>query len=153
MDLHSLALCNPAFLGKHFKQRFSDVIYTAQIEGRQGYLYLVAEHQSTPHRLMPVRLLHYQTHILLQHLDQHPSLSTLPMVYGLVFYHGKETPYPYATQIKDCFDDPEFARQTLLQGFQLVDIGQLSDAQIQCHQSVAVMEMLQKHYRNKNLLE
>ncbi|MHA2040139.1 MAG: Rpn family recombination-promoting nuclease/putative transposase [Promethearchaeota archaeon] len=38
------------------------MLYTAQFGQRQGYLYLLVEHQSTPDKLMPYRLLKYSNY-------------------------------------------------------------------------------------------
>ena len=152
VNLESLRLCNNEFISPRFKKQFSDIIYTVQVQGHQSYLYILSEHQSSADELMAFRVLHYQCQILQQHLEQHEGVHLLPLVYGLVFYHGQPTPYPYSTQIKACFSDPSFAQQHLLSGFQLIDIGQIDDGEIKQHQSAAMMELLQKHARSRHAM-
>ena len=43
------------------------------IEGHEAYIYLLLEHQSTPDRLMPFRMLKYICNIIDQHLKTHDT--------------------------------------------------------------------------------
>ena len=64
----------------------------------------------------------------LQNHRKQQSKKLLPAVYTIVFYHGKETPYPYSLSLQDCFDDPlSIMSEVLYQPLPLIDANQLSD--------------------------
>ena len=57
------ALCNfstlrlepGSFVEKNLRKHFSDILYSIQMEGRQGYLYPLIEHETTPKRMTPLK--------------------------------------------------------------------------------------------------
>ncbi|WP_243466151.1 Rpn family recombination-promoting nuclease/putative transposase [Sodalis glossinidius] len=57
------------------------------------------------------------------------------------------------TQWLDCFTDPELAESFYRQAFSLVDITAMPDDQILSHQRVALLELVQKHIRARDMLE
>uniref|UniRef100_UPI0036D93C29 Rpn family recombination-promoting nuclease/putative transposase n=1 Tax=Photorhabdus sp. RM322S TaxID=3342825 RepID=UPI0036D93C29 len=71
----------------------------------------------------------------------------------LLFYHGEVRPYPYSNRWLDCFTLPEQAAHLYRQAFPLVDVSVLSDEEILTHKGVALMELVQKHIRCRDMLE
>ncbi|HGJ5882402.1 Rpn family recombination-promoting nuclease/putative transposase, partial [Arsenophonus sp.] len=71
----------------------------------------------------------------------------------LLFYHGTTSPYPYTTQWFDCFADPELAESVYRQAFPLVDITTIPDEEILTHRRVALLQLVQKHIRTRDMLE
>ncbi len=43
----------------------------------------------------------------------------MPIIAPLLFYQGPTSPYPASTDIVDCFEKPELAREILLKPFKL----------------------------------
>ena len=72
-----------SFIDENLQTAMADILYGIKFNNKPGYLYLLAEHQSTPDALMPFRLMHYMLQIMRQHLDK--GYSTLPVIYPLVF--------------------------------------------------------------------
>jgi predicted transposase/invertase (TIGR01784 family) len=64
-------------------------VYQTRIKGRDGFLYILSEHQSKPDYRMVFRLLCYMVNLWKGWWDQHPKAKHLPAVIPLVFYHGK----------------------------------------------------------------
>jgi len=150
-DLSTLKIAPGAFVEDDLRQYFSDIVYSLQIAGQLGYVYVLIEHQSDAPPLMPFRVLRYQVGVMKQHLDQgHP---TLPVVIPLLFYRGATSPYPGPTDIFDCFEHPALARATLLKPFTLIDLSVIPDAQLRTHKSIALLEIIQKHIRAKDVLQ
>src|SRR5471030_1196224 len=100
---------------------------------------------------MPFRMLGYCLEAMQQHLDQ--GHKQLPVVIPLLFYHGRTSPYPYTTYWLDCFADPELAKSVYTQPFPLIDITTTPDDEIMAHRRVAVLELIQKHIRTRDMLE
>ncbi len=88
INLDSLQLRKESFVDQQLKLAVTDMLYSVNFSGKNGYLYLLAEHQSTPDYWMPFRLLKYLVRIMEQHLKETKS-DYLPIVYPLVFYHGQ----------------------------------------------------------------
>lgn len=133
INLDTLQFCNTSFIEEDLKEQFSDVLYYSQLDPNSGnYLYIIVEHQSAPQKLMPLRILRYQLAIIMQHLQENPKATTLPVVFPILFYQEQEDkkPYPYSLNIFDLFNDPEFAKQTLAQPAHLVDITRFSDNEL-----------------------
>lgn len=86
-----------------------------------------------------------------RHLEQ--GNDTLPVVIPLLFYQGKTSPYPYSTHLLDCFADPELAKSVYTQAFPLVDVTVIPDEEIFTHRHVALMELVMKHIRTRDMLE
>ena len=84
------------------------------------------------------------------HLDA--GYKTLPMVVPLLFYHGIESSYPYSLCWLDCFADPNLARQLYASAFPLIDVTLMPDDEIMLHRRMALLELIQKHIRQRDLM-
>lgn len=116
----------------------------------EGYVYVVIEHQSSPDAQMAFRLMRYATIAAMQrHLDG--GHTKLPLVVPMLFYHGATTPYPWSLNWLDCFTDPPLA-QGYASPFPLVDITVIPDEEIVSHRRVALLELIQKHIRQRDLM-
>ena len=100
----TLKLCKETFVNKDYHAHAADVLYSVNIDGRQSYLYLLSEHQSKPDRLMPLRLWGYLCQIW-QLSAKDKKQKKLPLIYPLVFYHGKRSPYPYSMDFLRLFEE------------------------------------------------
>ncbi len=87
-------------------------------------------------------------------MQNHPDAGykTLPMVVPLLFYHGIESPYPYSLCWLDCFADPNPARQLYASAFPLIDVTVMPDDEIMQHRRMALLELIQKHIRQRDLM-
>lgn len=129
IDLNSIQLQSDSFIESNLKEQLTDLLYTAQLGERQGYLYALVEHQSTPDKLMPFRLLRYTIAIMDRHLKQN-NTDVLPVVYTLVVYTGRR-PYNYSTDIFDLFgSNKDLAIDTLFKPHQLIDFNKINDNRI-----------------------
>ncbi|MGL9724267.1 Rpn family recombination-promoting nuclease/putative transposase [Sodalis sp. (in: enterobacteria)] len=151
-DFGTLAMKSGSFIEDDLKSQCSDMLYSMKTRtGHDGYVYCLVEHQSRPERLMAFRLLRYAIAAMQRHLEQ--GNDALPVVIPLLFYHGTTSPYPYSTQWLDCFADPELAESVYRQAFPLVDITAMPDDEILSHRRVALLELVQKHIRTRDMLE
>ncbi|MBX9706052.1 MAG: Rpn family recombination-promoting nuclease/putative transposase [Gammaproteobacteria bacterium] len=145
-----------SFINDKHKISMSDILYSVNIDHSPSYIYVVVEHQSTPQRLMPYRMLKYVLEICDRHLrqqsDKHDN-KKLPIILPLVFYNGKASPYPYSTDIYDCFADPELAKAFFCKPFRLIDVTTIPDEELATHQHAAAMELLAKHIHTRDRLK
>ncbi|MBR7309694.1 hypothetical protein G3W15_27190, partial [Klebsiella pneumoniae] len=66
--------------------------------------------------------------------------------------HGVDSPYPFSLCWLDEFANPEVARRLYAAAFLLVDITVVSDDDIMQHRRIALLELIQKHIRQRDLL-
>jgi recombination-promoting nuclease RpnB len=148
-NLTSLKIEPGSFIEEALSQQHSDILYSLKIDGVKGYAYINVEHQSSPNKLMPFRMLRYKLAIMKQHLDQ--GHKKLPTVISMLFYHGKKGPYPYSLSLIDCFEDPDYARQHFLNDPILVDLSQIPDETFEKHHKLGLLELVQKHIFHRDL--
>ncbi|XPE60659.1 Rpn family recombination-promoting nuclease/putative transposase [Shigella flexneri] len=113
------------------------------------YIYRLIEHQSTSNKLIAFRMMRYAIAAMQNHLDA--GYKTLPMV-PLLFYHGIESPYPYSLCWLDCFADPETGKAALCLRISAIDVTVMPDDEITQHRRMALLELIQKHIRQRDLM-
>ncbi|HGJ5856535.1 Rpn family recombination-promoting nuclease/putative transposase [Arsenophonus nasoniae] len=151
-DFSTLTMESGSFIEDDLRTQCSDMLYSIKTTtGHDGYVYCLVEHQSRPEKLMAFRLMRYAVAAMQRHIEQ--GNNTLPVVIPLLFYHGATSPYPYSTHFLDCFADPELAESVYRQAFPLVDITTIPDSEILTHRRVALLQLVQKHIRTRDMLE
>ncbi|MCU8269203.1 Rpn family recombination-promoting nuclease/putative transposase [Vibrio vulnificus] len=150
-NLDTLQLQSGSFLEDELVPYYSDVLYSMETDTGVGYVYALIEHQSSPDKHMGFRMMRYAIAAMKQHLDA--GNETLPLVVPLLFYHGQISPYPYSSNWLDEFEHPEIAKALYSQDFPLVDVTVIPDDEIIQHKRVALLELVQKHVRQRDLLD
>ncbi|EPY0574407.1 Rpn family recombination-promoting nuclease/putative transposase [Citrobacter freundii] len=149
-DLQTLKLESGSFIEDSLRASYSDVLWSLKTNEGDGYIYVVIEHQSSPDAHMAFRLMRYAMAAMQRHLDD--GHKTLPLVIPMLFYHGALSPYPFSLCWLDEFDDPIVARQLYSATFPLVDITVIPDDEIMQHRRIALLELMQKHIRKRDLM-
>jgi len=149
-DLDTLQLESASFIEESLRAWYSDVLWSLKTASGEGYIYVVIEHQSSPDAQMAFRLMRYAIAAMQRHLDR--GHTRLPLVVPMLFYHGATTPYPWSLNWLDCFTDPQLARELYISPFPLVDITVIPDDEIVSHRRVALLELIQKHIRQRDLM-
>lgn len=135
IDFDSLEQASGAFIDDKLKEFQSDLLYRANIGGREGYIYLALEHQSTVAQDMPFRLLRYMVHIWQMHREQQPNAPHYPLIVPVVVHHsatGWTAPRRFSELLDPLLKDvPELAAMTPDFEFALDDISHQTDAELQ----------------------
>ena len=100
---------------------------------------------------MAFRLMRYAIAAMQRHLDK--GDTQLPLVIPLLFYHGRVSPWPYPMCWLAGFADPDVARRIYGDDFPLIDITTTPDDEIMRHRRVAMLELLQKHIRQRDMMD
>ncbi|WP_334472328.1 Rpn family recombination-promoting nuclease/putative transposase [Arsenophonus sp. PmNCSU2021_1] len=150
-DLDSLKVESGSFVDSEMKNYQSDILYSVKTEKGSGYFYLLIEHQSTPDKLMAWRLMRYCMAAMQKHLEA--GHKELPLVFPILFYCGEKSPHPYSTDWLDCFSGRDIAEEIYTKPFKLVDVTTLDDGDIMQHKRIALLELLQKHIRRRDMTE
>lgn len=150
-DLSSLKLQKDSFIDDKLRLQMADVLFETKFNGESGFLYLLLEHQSTPQKLLPFRILKYITAIQEAHLEKTKS-KTIPFVFPLVLYTGSK-PYPYSMDLFDLYgSNKQLAKETLSNPYQLIDLTKLPDEELQKYIWFGTMCLLAKHIHDADLL-
>ena len=150
-DFSTLRLQSASFIDEDLRAWYSDVLWSVQTTCGTGYVYVVIEHQSSPDSHMAFRLMRYAIAAMQRHLDK--GHTQLPLVIPLLFYHGRVSPWPYPMCWLAGFADPDIARRIYGEDFPLIDITSTPDDEIMRHRRVAMLELLQKHIRQRDLMD
>ncbi|EKN6164685.1 Rpn family recombination-promoting nuclease/putative transposase [Yersinia enterocolitica] len=150
-DLKTLRLESGSFIENDLRAYYSDVLYSLRMQGQDGYVYALIEHQSSPDKHMAFRLMRYAIAAMQSHLDA--GHDQLPLVIPMLFYHGMVTPYPYPMSWLHAFNQPALAERLYSRDFPLIDVTVIPDNEIMTHRRIALLELLQKHIRQRELSE
>jgi predicted transposase YdaD len=154
IDLDTLALQSGSAVTEAFQQLHADILYRVDFcdkndkyAPQSGYLYTLIEHQSTPDPEMAIRLWQYKAALLRKHTQD----EYLPPIHTLVFYHGRQTPYPYMLDLRLCFRTPQQAEYTLQGPPQLIDVQQQSDQALLSADTAGLFSYFFKHVRDQDV--
>lgn len=148
-DLNTLNLESSSFIENDLRAYYSDVLYSLKTQAKDEYVYALIEHQSSPDKHMAFRLMRYAIAAMQRHLDS--GNDKLPLVIPILFYHGRVTPYPYSMSWLQSFSMPTVAEQLYGGNFPLVDITVIPDDEIMTHRGIAILELLQKNIRLRDI--
>lgn len=150
-DLNTLQLASGSFVEEDLTSQYSDVLYSLKMQDEEGYLHILLEHQSSPDKKMAFRLMRYAIAVMQRHIES--GHKQLPLVIPILFYQGKLSPYPYSLCWLDMFPSSAQAKRLYSEPFPLVDITVIPDDEIMQHRRIAILELLQKHIRHRDLME
>ncbi len=150
-DLSTLRLESGSFIENNLRACYSDVLYSLKTTAGDGYVYALIEHQSSPDKHMAFRMMRYAIAAMQSHLEA--GNDQLPLVIPMLFYHGMVTPYPYPMSWLHAFNQPALAGRLYSRDFPLIDVTVIPDNEIMTHRRIALLELLQKHIRQRELSE
>ncbi len=151
--LNDLMLQKNTYIDKKLRKSVTDIVYGAQIAGKIGYFYVLVEHKSAAEQLMPLQVMRYMLAIMHDHTKQYKT-KELPLVYPLIFYHGLESPYPYARALGELFPKAyaETGLSFLTQPMQIIDVGQIPDEAFREYAWSGLMSFVMKHRSTQELV-
>lgn len=150
-DLTTLQLESGSFIEENLRTYFADVLYSLKTCDGEGYIYTLIEHQSSPDKHMAFRLMRYAVAAMQKHLDA--GHEQLPLVIPLLFSHGRGSPWPYTLNWTELFASPAVAQRLYTRDFPLIDVGAIDDDEIMKHRRIALLELMLKHARTRDLAE
>ena len=88
LDFATCETLDKSFISEHYKETESDLIYKIQFHGREVYIYILIEFQSTVEPFMALRVLNYITNFYMDFLVDNSGVKKLPAVFPIVLYNG-----------------------------------------------------------------
>lgn len=92
------------------KEFESDLVYI--LKCKKLSLFLHIEHQTQSDRLMPLRVLHYQTAAILAYARAHRKKKFFPIIISMIYHQGR-TLWRHSLDIKSLFQDPDLGLKYL----------------------------------------
>lgn len=120
IDLDTLKLSNKSFISEEYADKYSDLVYSAKINGSSSYLYILAEHQSTNDKYMSARLLEYNASIMKEHMKKFKTKKA-PIIINILIYAGKNE-YTGPKTYYEMFENPELAKEIMFKDLHLVNL-------------------------------
>ncbi len=103
VDWSSLELTDGSYVDPELRTLENDLVFSARLQEREAFFYLLVEHQSTADPWMVWRLWRYVTRTLERWTREHPDARRMPLVIPLVVYHGAR-PWNAPRSIAELFD-------------------------------------------------
>ena len=153
IDLKALHICPNTFIDEELKLTESDVLIKATIADGEGYIYVLAEHQSTQDQWMPYRLLKYMLKIWDYHRQHSKKRSILPfpVIIPVVFYTGARKYRAPRAIWELCGEQAELMRAIISEPFHLVDVNLIPESSLTSRQWSGTMEFLMRHRFRQHL--
>ena len=152
IDFPSLTIENTSFIEQNLRDSISDVLFSAKFDNKDGYLYLLIEHQSSADHFMTFRLLRYMLNICDRYLTSNPKAKSLPLIYPLIFFNGTGD-YNASRNLWDLFEDNLLAKEIWTNDYQIVNVNDIPDEQLKQRVWSGILEFFLKYIRERNLLK
>ena len=152
IDWGTFQLTNKSYVDDMLAQTHSDLVYKCRLKDQDEdvYIYTLLEHKYTPEKLLAFLMLKHSVSLMQQHLDE--GHTRLPIILNVCLYAGQTSPYPYSTDIYDCFEKPDLAREKMFKGFKLIDLTVLSQEQLASHGQADLFAILLNQAARRDFL-
>ncbi len=89
LDVSKPEIVKDSFVDEELRQHFSDLLYRVKLKrGGDAYVCVLFEHNSSPDRWVAFQVLRYE--VRFWETERRKGVERLPLIFPLVFYHGKE---------------------------------------------------------------
>ena len=147
IDVENITRVDRTNTSRNFSKHHWDIIYRVPFKNEaDGSLLVGIEHQSDKDKMIPIRFLGYTADNLEALTNK--GEKKWPIVVNILLYHGKESPYPYAYETNELYQNSLLGNKELYLRFHVIDLTQFFDEEILTHRLCAPMEILFKHSRD-----
>ena len=152
IDLESVEKQDSQFLSNILGKGISDVLYKGKFDGKEGYISIIIEHQSTPDYFMTLRIQQYILRLCEEHKRRNKMKKgdKFPLVYPIIFYTGKGK-YTVPKSFYELFEDPQLAKELITQDTKVIDVNEIEDIELREKYYSGIMTYLMKHIYEKEM--
>lgn len=155
IHFQSLDRVDPNTVNKHLKKYERDTSYRGVLKNGVE-VFILIEHQSSPDRLLPFRMLAYNVMLIQEYLlrvkDENKPLKHLPLIVNVCLYHNQKPCYPYPLDLKECFSIPDFASVPTCK-LLLHDLTITHEEEIWKSNHASIMEIMFKYSHSEEMVE
>jgi predicted transposase/invertase (TIGR01784 family) len=152
LDFEQAETIDKSFISEHYKETESDLIYRVGLHGREVYIYILLEFQSTVDRFMAMRVLNYISNFYMDYLASERNVGKLPAVFPIVLYNGDRR-WRAPVQIAELIEQtPSLGRYALrFEYFKIAENEFSREQLLGIRNIVSTLFLTESHY-DKNLL-
>ena len=108
VDWSSLRQEQLSVVDEALKETRRDLLFSARLRtGKQVWMYVLLEHQSSGDRWMAWRMLRYVQRRGDKWREEHPESARMPVIIPLVLYHGEQGRWTAPRRVEELYDVPE----------------------------------------------
>ena len=153
IDLGALEVLHASFIDAQFAQSEADLLFSAPIANRPGYVYILFEHQSSPDAFMALRLLGYMVRVWKRFQRDNPGGRRLPVILPMVLFHGPRG-WRGASTFEALVDAPDegFAEYIPKLRFRLFDLSPFSEEDVAGNAEVRILRDMLGAFGRKDFM-
>ncbi len=139
-------LIHGKFTDERIDQHQTDALYKVKLtSGETGFVYILADHKSSPDYDISLQLLRYMARIYERHTQQ-KNWKPLPEIWPIVLYHGLKN-WTIPTNFASLYGQEQKPKTPNILDFEyhLVDLTKIPDNELSANQRLRVFLMVQKH--------
>ncbi len=103
LDFSSMQKIDKEYVSDEYVETESDIVYKINFEGKEIYIFVLLEFQSTVDKLMCFRFMNYISSLYLD-FNKPDTMSKHPAVFPLLLYSG-DSKWKYSNEIADLIED------------------------------------------------
>ncbi|MFP4522387.1 MAG: Rpn family recombination-promoting nuclease/putative transposase [Fibrobacterota bacterium] len=104
LDLSVIKPIPTEFITHVDKRLYNDILYSVKIKGREAYIYILTEFQSTNDKFMSLRFNRYITEFYFRLIKGKKQTTELPAVFPVLVYSGK-SPWNAPVELQDLINN------------------------------------------------
>lgn len=154
LDFDQCETIDKSFVSDHYKETESDLIYKVKLKGREVYLIILLEFQSTMDRFMVLRVLNYLTNFYMDYVASRKGVSLLPPVFPLVLYNGDRR-WTAPVRLADLIQEPHLLGKYVPQFeyFKLVEHEYSKQQLLGIRNIVSTLFLTEAHYERELVID
>lgn len=154
IDFEKAETLDKSFISDHYKETESDLIYKVTFRGRDVYLFVLLEFQSTVDPFMALRVLNYVVNFYMDYVQSQENAQTLPPVFPVVLYNG-DRPWTAPVKFSDLLDDADLLGRYAprFEYLKLAEREYPKETLIDIHNIVSTLFLAEAHYERELILE
>ncbi len=106
IDFDDCQKIDKSFVSAHYKETESDILYKVRFRGKEAYIYILLEFQSTVVWYMALRVLNYISNFYMDYVEADEKVRSLPPIFPLVLYNGNDR-WTAATDFQKLLQNPD----------------------------------------------
>ncbi len=147
LDFTQCETLDKTFIADHYKETESDIIYKVKLKGRDAYVMMLIEFQSTVDRFMVLRVLNYLASFYMDYVQSNEGVTMLPPVFPIVLYNGDRN-WTAPLTMREVIDDHTLLGQyaPVFEYFPIVERAYLREDLLKIRNMVSTLFLAEAYY-------
>ena len=153
-DFDDCEIIDKSFVSAHYKATESDIIYKTKLKGKEAYIFVLIEFQSTVDNFMPLRILNYITNFYMDYVQSNKGIKKLPALFPIMLYNG-DAQWTAPVSILDLIENNEFLGRFAInfEYFKIAENEYSEEDLLKIKNIVSTLFLAEAHYNIETLKE